>query len=90
MKKIKKLKKLELNSNEMSKIRGGCEYDNCGSAFQLDMTSPPPYEPDPDPDPTHCACGCNGCSYEDGGPGFNIGMNFNNLDGYDCTWYSIM
>jgi hypothetical protein len=35
-------------------------------------------------------CGCGSCAYEDGGPGFNLGMNFTDTDGPDCTWYSIM
>ncbi len=34
-------------------------------------------------------CGCCGCSYQDGGPGFNIGMRLTKTPGHDCTWYSI-
>lgn len=91
MKKIKKLNELTLNNDDMSKIMGalgGCEYDHC-NVSSIDYSNKPPTQPKPDIPPIHCSCGCSGCTYVDGGAGFNLGMNFTNTDGYDCTWYSI-
>lgn len=38
------------------------------------------------PEPS-CKCGCGICTYEDGGPGFAIGMTLTGEDcGYVCPW----
>jgi hypothetical protein len=70
MNKIKKIKDLTFDKEDMSTIVGaitsGCEYDCCNVAsinrVRLPTTTPStPQTPTP-----HCRCGCSGCSYQDG------------------------
>lgn len=75
MKKIKKLKLLKLSKDDQASIIGGCyrygdKWINCETGGYEGGGS--------------CG-GCGFCEYQDGGPGFNIGMSLSGLSGPSCN-----
>lgn len=70
MKKIRKIKKIKLNSKEMKELTGGNTLSpSTGvSKFAIDSLAD-----------SGCGCDCAGCIWEDGGGGFSVGMIYANL-----------
>jgi hypothetical protein len=75
MKQIKKLSEVNLTPGEMRNVIGerscSCEYGTMGTGL---LTTSPPKPPQP-----HCGCGGANCILEDGGTGFMLGMNWNDM-----------
>lgn len=64
---MKKIQKLTLSKKSLEEIKGGSYVQNEKNEQVLIFSD------------SGCSCSCAGCSWEDGGSGFSIGMMYNKL-----------